>query len=940
MGIRFYKNERGPVIGTAECGIIEQDGYFFRDLEGTGELLPYEDWRLDAESRAMDLASRMTIKEIAGLMMYSPHQMVPGISFGPFHYTYEGKPFEESGMAPWMLNDQQKKLVSEDGIRHVLLMRFSDVETVVKWNNEMQKFAESLPHGIPIAFSSDPRHGAGASAMEFKTEASDVSKWPEGLGMAATFDSNICEKFGEVVAKEYRALGITVALHPQVDLGTEPRWLRVEDTFGVHPQLVTEFGRAYCDGLQTTKNSLTGWGTDSVCAMAKHWPGGGPCEGGRDAHYAFGKYAVYPGNAFAEHLKPFTEGVFKLDGPTEKVASIMPYYSVSWDVDQEERENVGNSYSHYMIHNLLREKYGYDGVVCTDWGITGDQGADVDEFGSRCFGVENLTEAERHLRIIENGVDQFGGNSDIVPILKAYELGCEKYGEEWMRARFEQSAKRLLKNMFQCGLFENPYLKEEESIETVGCKEFCEEGFAAQLKSIVMLKNNGVLPIKERIKVYVPKRSIKAKKNFFRMMDEAKVVPGASREVLEQYFQWTEKIEDADAAIVFVESPISDGYSVEDREKGGNGYVPLMLQYRPYTAQEARECSIAGGDPREAFLNRSYRGKTNTAANEADLDLIIDAKQKMGDKPVIAVIRMHHPMVMSELEPYADAILVDFGVTQKAICELITGKVAPQGLLPVQLPMDMATVESHCEDKPLDLKVYKDLAGNSYDFGYGLNWNGVIKDERTEKYKVATNTMTLKSSCIERFAPATEALRLLAADKSKERILVAIDGNCASGKSTLGQYLKNEFDANLFHMDDFFLQSHQRTKERFAEVGGNVDYERFKEEVLDALIAGKTVDYRIFDCSTLEITESKKIEPKRINIIEGSYSHHPYFGNPYGLLIFTEIDSENQLHNIRKRNGEEKLKNFVEKWIPKEEAYFAKFDIKEKCDVVINWICK
>ena len=198
----------------------------------------------------------------------------------------------------------------------------------------------------------------------------------------------------------------------------------------------------------------------------------------------------------------------------------------------------------------------------------------------------------------------------------------------------------------------------------------------------------------------------------------------------------------------------------------------------------------------------------------------------------------------------------------------------------------------------------------------------------------------LKSSCMKRFAPAVAAIQKLAADKSRKHILIAIDGKCASGKSTLGIYLKNEFDANLFHMDDFFLQKHQRTKERLAEVGGNVDYERFKEEVLNPICAGKAVEYRIFDCSSLEIVESIVIEPKRINIVEGSYSQHPYFGEPYDLRIFTEIDSENQLNNIRKRNGEEKLKNFVERWIPKEEAYFAKFGVKEKCDIVIEWFRK
>jgi len=734
MNIKFYKNQNGPTIAVHKRDVIEQDGCFFRDLEGTGELLPYEDWRLDVEARVADLAARLSVKEIAGLMMYSPHQMVPGISFGPFRYTYGGKLFEESGAAPWELTDQQLKLLSEDGIRHVLLTRFSDVDTIVKWNNNMQSYVEALPHGIPIAFSSDPRHGAGASALEFKTEASDVSKWPEGLGMAATFEPDLCKKFAEIVAKEYRALGITVALHPQIDLGTEPRWMRIEDTFGASPQLVTDFGRAYCDGLQTTEDSADGWGSDSVCAMAKHWPGGGPCEGGRDAHYVFGKYAVYPGDSLKQHLKPFAEGAFKLDGPTKCAASVMPYYTVSWNVDRKDGENVGNSYSHYIINDLLREEYGYDGVVCTDWGITEDMAPEVDSFGSRCFGVEHLTEAERHLRIIENGVDQFGGNSNIVPILEAYELGCKKHGEAWMRTRFEQSAKRLLRNMFRCGLFENPYLTTEESEQVVGNEAYREAGFAAQLKSVVMLKNNGVLPMKERVKVYVPNRHIDAHKNFFRMMDEAKDVPGANKAIVEAYFEWVDTPEEADAALVFVESPISDGYSTKDREDGGNGYVPVSLQYRPYTAKSARECSIAGGDPRENFTNRGYQGKTGIAANESDLDNVIHAKRVLGEKPVVVIARMHHPMVMAELEPYADAILVDFGVEQRAVCEVLSGGAEPQGMLPVQLPKDMEEVELHYEDMPFDMRAYTDANGNSYDFGFGLNWEGVICDERRARY--------------------------------------------------------------------------------------------------------------------------------------------------------------------------------------------------------------
>ncbi|MDE6891317.1 MAG: glycoside hydrolase family 3 C-terminal domain-containing protein, partial [Lachnospiraceae bacterium] len=554
------------------------------------------------------------------------------------------------------------------------------------------------------------------------------------LGIAASFDTDLCRKFGEVIAKEYRALGITTALSPQVDIATEPRWMRFEDTFGSSPELVTAMSKAYCDGLQTTKGegkgADSGWGKESVAAMAKHWPGGGPCEAGRDAHYAFGKFAVYPGGKFETHLKPFLEGAFALEGPTGTVASIMPYYTVSYGVDTKDGKNVGNSYSHYIINDLLREKYGYEGVVCTDWGITQDPAPVMDSFGSRCYGVEDLTEGERHLLAIENGVDQFGGNCKVEPVLEAYRLGCEKYGETAMRARMERSAVRLLLNLFRCGLFENPYLDVEESKRTVGCDDFRKAGYEAQLKSIVLLKNKrgdgSVLPISGRKKVYVPKRFIKAQKNFFRGMDSDKEVIEASRESVAPWFDWAETPKEADFGLVFIESPLSDGYSGEEAEAGGNGYLPISLQYRPYKADAARKESIAGGDIRESFTNRSYAGKTGTAANERDLDIVLETKKAMGDKPVIVCIRMHKPTVLAEFEPYADAIIVDFGVQRSAVYDILCGKAEPSGRLPIQLPKDMETVERHCEDAPLDMESYVDGEGHVYGFGYGMNWEGVI----------------------------------------------------------------------------------------------------------------------------------------------------------------------------------------------------------------------
>lgn len=733
-GFTVYSNENGPDIGVANISVIEKDGYIFKDLEKTGELLPYEDWRLDPEVRAKDLASRLSIDEIAGLMLYSPHQMVPSLPGEPFEDSYDGKTFYESGKEKWALTDQQKEFLKTDYVRHVLALKLEDTEIAARWNNEMQKYVEELPHGIPINLSSDPRHGAAEASAEFRSKAADVSRWPEGMGMAATFSPDLCKEYAKIISKEYRALGIATSLSPQIDLGTEPRWMRIEDTWGPHPKLVTDLTKAYCDGMQTTDDEESGWGRDSVCAMVKHWPGGGTGEGGRDGHYPFGKYAVYPRNNFDLHMEPFLNGAFKLEGPTGQAASLMPYYTVSWQQDKKNGKEVGNSYSEYIIKDLLREKHGYDGVVCTDWGITGDPEDKIDSFSSRCYGVEDLSEAERHFLAIENGIDQFGGNSDIKPVLEAYKIGCEKYGKGAMDERMKRSAVRLLRNMFRCGLFDNPYLDPEASKRVVACQEHCAAGYETQAKSVVLLKNQDVLPISERKKVYIPNRSIEARKTFFRQQGEPVDIDPIDWKIIEQYYERVDKPSEADFALIFIESPLGDGYSEGDLQMGGNGYVPISLQYRPYTAEYARDHSIAGGDFREKDENRGYQGKTNTVANEKDLDLVLQAKKELGDRPVIVCMHMHNPTVMSELEPYADGILIEFGVQKQVILDIISGAIEPSGLLPVQMPLSMEIVEKHYEDTPFDMEPYVDSAGNAYDFGYGMSWRGRIEDERTRKY--------------------------------------------------------------------------------------------------------------------------------------------------------------------------------------------------------------
>lgn len=742
--IKYVKNNGGPTLGystTSGVSILQQDGLYFKDLNRNGELDKYEDWRLSPEERAKDLASRMTIEQIAGLMLYSRHQSIPAASHGWFAGTYGGKSYEESSAQPWDLTDEQIEFLSKDHVRHVLVTTLGSPEIAARWNNQVQAFAERTGLGIPANNSSDPRHSSDSSSEFNAGSGGRISMWPETLGLAATFDPEMTRKFGEIASKEYRALGIATALSPQIDIATDPRWFRFNGTFGEDSRLSTDMARAYVDGFQTSGDGqelAEGWGYDSVNAMVKHWPGGGSGEGGRDAHYGCGKYAVYPGNNFDEHLKPFVDGAFKLTGKTGMASAVMPYYTISVDQDTVNGENVGNSYSSYLIHDLLRNKYGYDGVVCTDWAITADESDSKDTLlGGKPWGVEGLSVAERHYKLLMAGVDQFGGNNEVEPILEAYRMGLAEHGELYMRSRFEESAVRLLKNIFRLGLFENPYLQVEQSEGIVGNPDYMKAGYEAQLKSIVMLKNkNAVLPIQPQSTVYIPKRFTPAGKDWFGNPTPETFEHPVNLDVVAKYFKVTDNPDEADFGLVLISSPkFGTGYSQEDADHGGNGYVPISLQYKPYTAVHARKQSLAG-DVREGdVLNRSYHGKSVTPQNTTDLNMVLETKEMMKGKPVIVSLLLSNPTVVEEFESEVDAILANFGVQDQAILEVLTGAVEPTGLLPMQMPANMKTVEEQFEDVAHDMECHVDSENHVYDFAFGLNWSGVIQDERTERYK-------------------------------------------------------------------------------------------------------------------------------------------------------------------------------------------------------------
>ncbi len=742
----IVKNKGGQTLGyspTSGVKILTVGGLSFKDLNKNGKLDKFEDWRLPVDVRAKDLASQLSIEQIAGLMLYSAHQAIPARSGGYFAGTYNGKPFKAGEVDPTELTDQQKKFLKDDNLRHVLITTVQSPEVAAKWNNKLQAFCESIGFGIPANNSSDPRHATVAKAEYDAASGGEISMWPSSLGMAATFDPSLVQKFGQIAATEYRSLGITTALSPQVDIATEPRWGRFNGTFGESPLLSAAMAEAYCDGFQTSlgeKEIANGWGLGSVNAMVKHWPGGGSGEGGRDAHYASGKYAVYPGNNFEAHKIPFLQGAFKLKGKTSMASAVMPYYTISWNQDTKNGENVGNNYNKYIITDLLRDKYKYDGVVCTDWSVTKEHKVMDSFLDGKSWGVETLNEVDKHYKILMAGCDQFGGNNDAKPVIEAYQKGVAEFGEAKMRARMEQSAVRLLRNIFRVGVFENPYLNVAETKATVGKPEFMKAGYEAQLKAVVMLKNqNKTLPIAIKKTVFVPKRFVPSSRNFMGIETPATTDYPVSLDLVKKYFNVTDNADEADFALVFIQNPSATiGYNKDDLATGGNGYFPISLQYGDYTATEAREKSIAGGDPMEKNPDRGYKNKSTKTANATDAQLVIDTKAKMKSKPVIVFINTTNPIILSEIEKESSAILVHFGVQNQALLDIISGKSEPSALLPMQMPLNMKTVEKQAEDVPFDMNCYKDSEGNTYDFGFGLNWKGVIKDGRATKFRTLT----------------------------------------------------------------------------------------------------------------------------------------------------------------------------------------------------------
>ena len=600
----------------------------FRDLNKNGRLDPYEDPRRPVEERVEDLLSQMTLEEKAGMMF---HAM---IGMNPDGSLVEGE-------------SQVGSISTSDMVLGKMMNTFNVLQgtrprLMAEWYNRLQALAESSRLGIPVTIASDPRHSYGVSDNPVASFlAGDFSAWPEPIGLGATDDPELVREFGDIARQEYLAVGIRIALHPMVDLCTEPRWSRVYGCFGEDAELVSRVAYAYIRGFQGET-----LGPESVACMTKHFPGGGPQLRGEDPHFHYGREQVYPGDSFEYHLKPF-EAAFAAG-----TAQIMPYYGMPVGTDLEE---VGFSYSKGVVTDLLRGRFGFDGVVCTDWGLVTDQeyvGGEV--MPARAWGVEHLDRHQRVAEIIEAGVDQFGG--EFCPELVVDLVRDGRIPE----SRIDESVRRLLRDKFRLGLFDNPYVDPDAAERIVGNSRFRERGEYAQRKSVVLLKNGDhdgapVLPLSGRPRLYVE---------------------NVDPDVAARYGEIAERPEDADIAVLRLRAPY---------EQRDNNLLERLFHSGDLDFKEPEKSRILS-------LLRTV--------------------------PTVVDIFLERPAVIPEIAAEATGLLADFGANDAALLDVVFGRFSPTGKLPFELPSSMEAVRNQKEDVPYDSE--KPL----FPFGFGLTYNG------------------------------------------------------------------------------------------------------------------------------------------------------------------------------------------------------------------------
>jgi beta-glucosidase len=569
---------------------------------------PYRDASLPIDQRVEDLLRRMTLAEKAGQMF---HDM---IAMGPNGTL--------SQSIPEMSLESTDQVVGKKLMSHFnLIGPVTDVSATAEWQNRLQERALETRLGIPITLSSDPRnHFTDNVGTSFK--AGLFSQWPETLGLAALRAPKLVQRFADIARQEYLAIGLRVALHPQIDLATEPRWARIVATFGEDADLTSQLVVAYIRGFQGAK-----LGTESVSTVTKHFPGGGPQKDGEDPHFHYGREQVYPGKNFDYHMRPFRAAIYA------GCSQMMPYYGMPVGTQFEE---VGFGFNRHIITGLLREQLGFDGIICTDWGLITDAKVLGQDMPARAWGAEHLTEIQRVKKVLDAGCDQFGGESRPDLVVQLVKDG------QVPESRIDESVRRLLREKFVLGLFEQPFVDVEAALTVVGNAEFKTEGDQAQRRAYTLLTNGDD---------FLPLQSCEGKRAYIEGVNSSLLIARG--------LQIVDSPSSADLALLRLKAPF---------EPRPGGFEAM-------------------------FHAGSLEYSEQEKARQADIYKSV---------PTVVDMYLDRPAVIPEIAAAAKALLVSYGSSSEAFLDVIFGHVQPEGKLPFDLPSSMEAVKSSRSDMQYD----------------------------------------------------------------------------------------------------------------------------------------------------------------------------------------------------------------------------------------------
>ncbi len=477
-----------PVLVAKSVNMITIGGLKFKDLNKNGKLDKYEDWRLPNEVRAKDLLSKMSLEEKAGMMLISTTRMENDWSFekpkstapitSNFNETdlvmkqnmFTGLPMPVAQLFAAGTTNGVKK----HHLRNFILRANTDTKTMAEWSNKLQALCEGDGLGIPAIVTSNPRnHITRDASVGLSVGKTAFSTWPGELGLAAMRDPKLVHEFADIARQEWAAVGLRKGYMYMADLATEPRWQRVEGTFGEDANLAAQTMREVVLGFQGAKLN-----SGSVALTVKHFPGGGATEDGQDPHFPWGKREILTDKTIQNNLISFKAAI------DAGVSAIMPYYSLPVGTKYE---GVAYAYNKGILQGLLRKELGFKGIINSDTG----------PIDMMPWGVEELNVTERYKKSQEAGVNLYSGSGDPTELLKAVKTGAVKM------KTIDESVYLLLIEKFQLGLFENPYVDVDKAAQIVGNAKFQARADLAMRKSIVLLRNDSnILPLKAKTKVY------------------------------------------------------------------------------------------------------------------------------------------------------------------------------------------------------------------------------------------------------------------------------------------------------------------------------------------------------------------------------------------------------------------------------------------------------